>query len=163
MRKIESIRKCYIDIKGSFIIKSTYLLPKKVLLVNEVNLLCFQESVDTPIVERRKSSNWFTRQISRTRMGSIRSASTAYSSGGLFSRHRGNSVYASPETGQLPGAHPPPKMSIYDRLVGRRSGRNQRLTKQGIYVLYRLKCLMHTKRLASLPLGASGGQGSTVQ
>ncbi|KAI4470743.1 bestrophin [Holotrichia oblita] len=88
------------------------------------------ESVDTPIVERRKSSNWFTRQISRTRMGSIRSASTAYSSGGLFSRHRGNSVYASPETGQLPGAHPPPKMSIYDRLVGRRSGRNQRLTKQ---------------------------------
>ncbi|KRT86555.1 hypothetical protein AMK59_1478 [Oryctes borbonicus] len=89
------------------------------------------ESVDTPIVERRKSSNWFTRQISRTRMGSIRSASTAYSSGGLFSRHRGNSVYASPETGQLPGAHPPQKMSIYDRLVGRRSGKNQRLTKQG--------------------------------
>ncbi|XP_030757823.1 bestrophin-1-like [Sitophilus oryzae] len=33
------------------------------------------ESVDTPIVERRKSQNWFSRQISRTGMGSIRSAS----------------------------------------------------------------------------------------
>lgn len=83
-----------------------------------------QESVDTPIVQRRKSSNWFTRQISRTRMGSGRSASTAYSSGGLFSRHRGNSVDA--ETAGIPQ----PKMSIYDRLVGRKSGRNQRHTKQ---------------------------------
>ncbi|XP_065160484.1 bestrophin homolog 15 isoform X1 [Atheta coriaria] len=82
------------------------------------------ESVDTPIVQRRKSSNWFTRQISRTRMGSGRSASTAYSSGGLFSRHRGNSVDA--ETAGIPQ----PKMSIYDRLVGRKSGRNQRHTKQ---------------------------------
>ncbi|CAG9763066.1 unnamed protein product [Ceutorhynchus assimilis] len=81
------------------------------------------ESVDTPIVERRKSQNWFSRQISRTGMGSIRSASTAYSSGGIFSRPRGNSVYANPENGQIPIQH---KMSIYDRLVGRRSGRNQK-------------------------------------
>ncbi|KAF5278965.1 hypothetical protein FQA39_LY05643 [Lamprigera yunnana] len=88
------------------------------------------ESVDTPIVERRKTSNWFTRQISRTR-ASVRSASTAYSSGGLFSRHRGNSVYASPESGQLPGQMPPQKMSIYDRLVGRRSSRTQKIAKQG--------------------------------
>lgn len=90
----------------------------------------FQESVDTPIAERRKSSNWFSRQISRTR-ASLRSSSTAYSSGGLFTRHRGNSVYASPETGQLPGQIPQPKMSIYDRLVGRRSSRTQKLAKQG--------------------------------
>lgn len=62
-------------------------------------------------------------------MGSVRSASTAYSSGGLFSRHRGNSVYVSPENGQLPGV-PQQKMSMYDRLVGRRSGRNQK-NKQG--------------------------------
>ncbi|XP_076265029.1 bestrophin 2 isoform X1 [Rhynchophorus ferrugineus] len=82
------------------------------------------ESVDTPIVERRKSQNWFSRQISRTGMGSIRSASTAYSSGGLFSRPRGNSVYANPENGQIQIPHQ--KMSIYDRLVGRRSGRNQK-------------------------------------
>lgn len=83
--------------------------------------------MDTPIVERRKSSNWFSRQISRTGMGSIRSASTAYSSGGLFGRHRGNSIYTNPENGQLPmvNAHPQ-KMSIYDRLVGRKSGRSQK-------------------------------------
>lgn len=92
--------------------------------------LVLQESVDTPIVERRKSSNWFTRQISR--MGSVRSASTAYSSGGLFTRHRGNSVYASPEAGRMPQQ---PKMSIYDRLVGRKSGRNQRLVKQDEQVI----------------------------
>lgn len=86
-----------------------------------------QESVDTPIVERRKSSNWFSRQISRTGMGSIRSASTAYSSGGLFARHRGNSVYANPENGQLPGLPPVQKMTIYDRLVGRKSGRSRNM------------------------------------
>ncbi|XP_045509832.1 bestrophin-4 isoform X2 [Colias croceus] len=81
------------------------------------------ESVDTPLVERRK--NWFQRQISR--MGSVRSASTAYSSGGLFGRNRHNSmVYSSPEAGQ-PTAPPPPhhKMSLYERLVGRKSGRGQ--------------------------------------
>ncbi|XP_041986293.1 bestrophin-2 isoform X4 [Aricia agestis] len=81
------------------------------------------ESVDTPLVERRK--NWFQRQISR--MGSVRSASTAYSSGGLFGRNRHNSVvYSSPEAGQ-PVAPPPPhhKMSLYERLVGRKSGRGQ--------------------------------------
>lgn len=45
------------------------------------------ESVDTPMVERRK--NWFSRQMHR--MGSMRSSSTAYSSGGLFNRNRQNS------------------------------------------------------------------------
>ncbi|KAJ8933520.1 hypothetical protein NQ314_013960 [Rhamnusium bicolor] len=96
--------------------------PKKSMLHDD--MYADYESVDTPIVERRKSSNWFSRQISRTGMGSIRSASTAYSSGGLFTRHRGNSVYANPENGQLPGL-PPQKMSIYDRLVGRKSGRSR--------------------------------------
>lgn len=45
------------------------------------------ESVDTPMVERRK--NWFSRQMHR--MGSMRSSSTAYSSGTLFNRNRLNS------------------------------------------------------------------------
>ncbi|KAL3275198.1 hypothetical protein HHI36_019967, partial [Cryptolaemus montrouzieri] len=85
-----------------------------------------KESVDTPIQPRKGSMNWFQRQISRTGMGSIRSASTAYSSGGIFTRPRGNSVYANPENGQLPGAPTGHKMSIYDRLVGRKSGKNQR-------------------------------------
>ncbi|RVE50706.1 hypothetical protein evm_004616, partial [Chilo suppressalis] len=79
------------------------------------------ESVDTPLVERRK--NWFQRQISR--MGSVRSASTAYSSGGLFGRgRRASAVYSSPEAGAPPSQHPH-KMSLYDRLVGRKSGRHQ--------------------------------------
>ncbi|KAJ8922398.1 hypothetical protein NQ315_004343 [Exocentrus adspersus] len=103
--------------------------PKKIYSARRhVRRLCkWVESVDTPIVERRKSSNWFSRQISRTGMGSIRSASTAYSSGGLFTRHRGNSVYANPENGQLPGMPVHQKMSIYDRLVGRKSGRSRTL------------------------------------
>ncbi|CAH0547731.1 unnamed protein product [Brassicogethes aeneus] len=100
------------------------MTPLKKTLVDD--MYADYESVDTPIVQRRKSSNWFSRQISRTGMGSIRSASTAYSSGGLFTRHRGNSVYANPENGQLPGM-PLQKMSIYDRLVGRRSGRNKNM------------------------------------
>ncbi|GLV33970.1 Bestrophin 2 [Carabus blaptoides fortunei] len=89
------------------------------------------ESVDTPIVERRKN-NWFTRQI--TRMGSVRSASTAYSSGNPFTRTRHNSVYASPEIGQ-PVFHQhsqQQKMSLYERIVGRRSSRGQRqIGRQG--------------------------------
>ncbi|CAH1997128.1 unnamed protein product [Acanthoscelides obtectus] len=102
--------------------------PKKSLLHED--MYADYESVDTPIVERRKSTNWFTRQISRTGMGSIRSSSTAYSSGGLFGRHRGNSVYVNPENGQVgmaglqSGTHHQ-KMSIYDKLVGRRSGRSR--------------------------------------
>lgn len=88
-----------------------------------------QESVDTPMVERRK--NWFSRQI--TRMGSVRSSSTAYSSAGLFARNRNNSVYSSPEAGmppQPPGL-PTHKMSLYDKFVNRKSLRNQRqLMKQ---------------------------------
>ncbi|XP_044754880.1 uncharacterized protein LOC123313857 isoform X2 [Coccinella septempunctata] len=81
------------------------------------------ESVDTPIHPRK---NWFQRQISRTGMGSVRSASSAYSSGGIFARPRGNSVYANPENGQLPGIPIGHKTSIYDRLIGRKSGKNQR-------------------------------------
>lgn len=88
------------------------------------------ESVDTPLVERRK--NWFQRQL--TRMGSSRSST--YSSG-LFGRTRHNSVYASPEAGGVgqagsgggPQGSAGPvlqhKMSLYDRIVGRKSGRGQ--------------------------------------
>ncbi|XP_043286299.1 uncharacterized protein Best2 isoform X2 [Venturia canescens] len=87
------------------------------------------ESVDTPLVERRK--NWLQRQI--TRMGSVRSSSTTYSSGGgFFARNRHNSVYSSPETGGLPQTNNMnPKMSLYDRLVGRKSVRSQRMGRQG--------------------------------
>ncbi|XP_055696715.1 bestrophin-3 isoform X4 [Phlebotomus papatasi] len=89
------------------------------------------ESVDTPMVERRK--NWFSRQI--TRMGSARSSSTAYSSGGLMTRNRHNSVYSSPEAAlgqQIQGTAPAQqKMSFYEKLVGRKSGRSGRqLIKQ---------------------------------
>lgn len=75
------------------------------------------------MVERRK--NWFSRQISR--MGSVRSSSTAYSSGGVFKRNRNNSVYANPEA-VLPGQNLPPpvhKMSLYEKFVNRKSVRNQ--------------------------------------
>ncbi|KAK6629493.1 hypothetical protein RUM43_003310 [Polyplax serrata] len=92
------------------------------------------ETVDTPMVVRK---NWFQRQMHR--MGSLRSTSTSYSSGRLFARTRHNSVYSSPESG-LPisvgaggegGVNPIPntivlhreKMSLYDRLVGRKSSR----------------------------------------
>uniref|UniRef100_A0A1B0CUU0 Putative conserved plasma membrane protein n=1 Tax=Lutzomyia longipalpis TaxID=7200 RepID=A0A1B0CUU0_LUTLO len=88
------------------------------------------ESVDTPMVERRK--NWFSRQI--TRMGSARSSSTAYSSGGLISRNRQNSVYSSPEAAlgqQVPNHPSQQKMSFYEKLVGRKSGRSgKQLIKQ---------------------------------
>ncbi|KAK3921115.1 Bestrophin-1 [Frankliniella fusca] len=108
------------------------------------------ESVDTPLVERRK--NWFQRQLQR--MGSVRSSSTTYSSAGMAfnSRPRHNSVYSQisfvqGENGGLPGPVPgpvsaqvlgqtalptqqqvperQPKMSIYDRFVNRRSSRGQ--------------------------------------
>ncbi|KAK5643022.1 hypothetical protein RI129_009189 [Pyrocoelia pectoralis] len=115
-------------VKTSDAMYANLLTPHRKITVDDV--YADYESVDTPIVERRKNSNWFSRQISKTR-ASVRSMSTAYSSGGLFSRHRGNSVYASPETGQFPGQMPPQKMSIYDRLVGRRSSRTQKLAKQG--------------------------------
>lgn len=89
------------------------------------------ESVDTPMVERRK--NWFSRQL--TRMGSMRSSSQYSSTGGLFTRNRQNSVYSSPEA-QLPGVNGqmqqnPAKMSFYDKFVGRKSGRTRgQLQKQ---------------------------------
>ncbi|KQS43675.1 bestrophin-2 isoform X2 [Drosophila erecta] len=103
------------------------------------------ESVDTPMVERRKN-NWLVRQLSR--MGSMRSQSTAYSSGGMpFNRNRLNSVYSSPESGlpltilqqqQLQQAHQhqqagsqPSKSSLYGKFVHRKSLRAQRqLIKQ---------------------------------
>ncbi|XP_017773950.1 PREDICTED: uncharacterized protein LOC108560780 [Nicrophorus vespilloides] len=99
-------------------------VPSRKIIIDD--MYADYESVDTPIVQRRKSPSWINRiSISRPR-GSVRSASTAYSSGGLFSRHRGNSVYAE-TAGQLPHQQQP-KMSIYDRLV-RRSGRNKNHTK----------------------------------
>ncbi|XP_053689107.1 bestrophin-4-like [Sabethes cyaneus] len=83
------------------------------------------ESVDTPMVERRKG--WFGRQMTRI---SMRSSSTAYSSGGLFSRNRQNSVYSSPEAGLTQpitaGGQPLQKLSLYDKFVNRKSGRNPR-------------------------------------
>lgn len=105
-------------------------------LVSSIQTL-LQESVDTPMVERRK--NWFQRQVQR--MSSIRrSSSTTYSSG-LFggNRSRHNSVYATPnEGGVLPGAgqyppalpHQPHKMSIYDRIIRRKS------TRRGIFFVF---------------------------
>jgi len=106
--------------------------------------LFLQESVDTPMAERRK--NWFQRQIHR--VGSIRSSSTTYSSGGLFNRTRHNSVYSSPENG-LPvsaginghghvnginGSTPHlQKITLYDRLWGRKSMKSRRGSTQGIY------------------------------
>uniref|UniRef100_A0A182NNJ4 Bestrophin homolog n=1 Tax=Anopheles dirus TaxID=7168 RepID=A0A182NNJ4_9DIPT len=82
------------------------------------------ESVDTPMAERRKG--WLGKV---SRMGSGRSSSTAYSSGGLFARNRHNSVYSSPEAGLgqpiVTGA-PAPKVSLYDRFVSRKSGRHAR-------------------------------------
>ncbi|XP_030079224.1 bestrophin homolog 14 isoform X2 [Drosophila hydei] len=115
------------------------------------------ESVDTPMVERRKN-NWLVRQLSR--MGSMRSQSTAYSSGGMpFTRNRLNSVYSSPESGmplsvlqqqqlqqqqqqqqqqlqqqQQPGGlqqQQQSKPSLYEKFVHRKSLRAQRqLIKQ---------------------------------
>lgn len=110
------------------------IIPSKQRTTNEDNYADY-ESVDTPMVERRK--NWFSRQL--TRMGSMRSSSTAYSSGGgnLFNRNRQNSVYSSPEAQLPPPNGPPPvqqKMSFYDKFVGRKSGRTQRqLLKQSEY------------------------------
>ncbi|XP_033242510.1 uncharacterized protein LOC108165455 isoform X2 [Drosophila miranda] len=107
------------------------------------------ESVDTPMVERRKN-NWLVRQLSR--MGSMRSQSTAYSSGGMpFNRHRLNSVYSSPESGlpltilqqqqlqqqqqqqlqSMGGSQSQQKSSLYGKFVHRKSIRAQRqLIKQ---------------------------------
>ncbi|KAF0773014.1 bestrophin-4 isoform X2 [Aphis craccivora] len=100
------------------------------------------ESVDTPMAERRK--NWFQRQIHR--VGSIRSSSTTYSSGGLFNRTRHNSVYSSPENGlpvsaginghshinSINGSTPHlQKITLYDRLWGRKSMKSRRGSTQG--------------------------------
>lgn len=110
--------------------------------LNEVIYITYifvlQESVDTPMVERRKN-NWLVRQLSR--MGSMRSQSTAYSSGGMaFNRNRLNSVYSSPESGlpmsmvqqqQQLQQQMQSKPSLYDKFVHRKSLRAQRqLIKQ---------------------------------
>jgi len=121
------------------------------------------------MVERRKN-NWLVRQLSR--MGSMRSQSTAYSSGGMpFNRNRLNSVYSSPESGlpltilqqqQLQQAHQqqqagmqPSKSSLYGKFVHRKSIRAQRqLIKQSknikktkfkvVYVLFKTpKSMFH--------------------
>lgn len=94
------------------------------------------------MAERRK--NWFQRQMHR--MGSMRSSSTTYSSGGLFNRTRHNSVYSSPENG-LPvsaginghinginGSTPHlQKITLYDRLWGRKSIKSRRGSTQGMF------------------------------
>ncbi|XP_077302048.1 bestrophin 2 isoform X2 [Arctopsyche grandis] len=86
------------------------------------------ESVDTPLVERRK--NWFQRQISR--MGSMRSVSTAYSSSGVFTKNSLNSVvYSNPEAGDVTsspnGTQPTTghqrKTSVNERVLGGKSVR----------------------------------------
>lgn len=93
------------------------------------------------MAERRK--NWFQRQIHR--MGSIRSSSTTYSSGGLFNRTRHNSVYSSPENGMPTSAaginghitgingstSHLQKITLYDRLWGRKSMKSRRGSTQG--------------------------------
>ncbi|KAF4514145.1 UNVERIFIED_CONTAM: hypothetical protein B566_EDAN019196, partial [Ephemera danica] len=102
------------------------------------------ESVDTPLVERRK--NWFQRQLHR--MGSSRSSSTAYSSGlfrgggGGGGRTRntslsGNLYSTTNETGpampsvtsqhhlQASANHAAHKLSFYERIMHRKSGRGQ--------------------------------------
>lgn len=92
------------------------------------------------MVERRKSSNWFSRQI--TRMGSMRSSSTAYSSSNnIFKRNRHNSVYSNPDADPtLPGQQLRPtmnnKMKLYDKFP-RKSGRNiKNMTKRGELKLF---------------------------
>lgn len=72
-------------------------------------------------------------------MGSGRSSSTAYSSNGLFRRNRHNSVFTNPEAGVLPGQQlgPPSssRMKLYDKIVGRKSLRNQRnMMKRGKFI-----------------------------
>lgn len=89
------------------------------------------------MAERRKSSNWLSRQI--TRMGSLRSSSTAYSSNYLFKRNRHNSVYSSPDN-ELPVHQLRPsvnnKNKMYDKLP-RKSGRNlKNMLKRGECMIY---------------------------
>ena len=74
-------------------------------------------------------------------MGSVRSSNTTYSSG-LFGRGRHNSVYSNPEAGPPTAAVTPNsvlqhKMSLYDRLVGRKYGRGQHRGggRQGVYLV----------------------------
>lgn len=75
-------------------------------------------------------------------MGSVRSSSTTYSSGGFLSRNRHNSVYSSPESGQIgtngmmisqnhqqQQNNPNFKMSFYDRFR-RKSIQSQRAARQ---------------------------------
>lgn len=118
----------------------------------KILLLCFQESVDTPMPERRKSSNWLSRQISR--MGSLRSSSTAYSSGLPFKRNRHNSVYSSPDN-ELPAQQLRPtvnnKMKMYDKFP-RKSGRNlKNMLRRGKRMQnIALKCAQHLVRFIRL-------------
>ncbi|CAO1321326.1 unnamed protein product [Diamesa serratosioi] len=99
------------------------IMPGKRSMTND-DVYADYESVDTPMVERRK--NWFSRQMHR--MGSMRSSSTAYSSGGLFNRNRLNSVYSSPEAGL--GLHPQMNNPILNKFAGRKSGRQRPFMKQ---------------------------------
>ena len=125
----------------------------------------FQESVDTPVVERRK--NWFQRQL--TRMGSVRSSSTTYSSGGLFRQGRHNSMYSSADANALPAnstlvsnatnpnnttyaatvsvpanSYSNHKKGFYDRLVGRRSTQVGGKLRQGDYLQFYIITVIRT-------------------
>ncbi|XP_065349859.1 bestrophin-4 [Cloeon dipterum] len=94
---------------------------------NHEDVYADYESVDTPLVERRK--NWFQRQLNR--MGSSRSSSTAYSSGLFRAGGRvrntslsGNIYSTTNETG-LHLTVPNQKSVNYDRVLIRKSGRAQ--------------------------------------
>ncbi|KAG8222422.1 hypothetical protein J437_LFUL008419 [Ladona fulva] len=116
-----------------------------------------KESVDTPLVERRK--NWFQRQLHR--MGSVRSANTTYSSGGLFtgggartapSSRTGNAyTNTTIQQGDVNAnaaaiTTNPQKLSLYDRLMSRKSGRGQ----------------LQRGRHSTSKMNGSGGSSNTV-
>lgn len=141
IERLEVLKNSLISKNPLLIPKKDYLIPKRLYIITKIcknSVFLLQESVDTPVVERRNNKSWLTRTINR--VGSIRSSSTTYSSGGIFRQARRNSTYSSPETGTLPagnislssvnpsketnGNH---KMSFYDRLAGRKSGRSAKL------------------------------------
>lgn len=101
------------DVYADYVRISKYEYLPYSYIAKNVNEFSIKESVDTPMPERR-GGNWLTRQI--TRIGSIRSSSTAYSSGRPFKGNRKNSVYSSPGPEPvLPGQMLPPpthKMSF---------------------------------------------------
>jgi len=139
------IKKIWFDQEKFTVTNSTFECIKLMIKIHD---FCeFQESVDTPLVERRK--NWFQRQLNR--MGSSRSSSTAYSSGlfrggggGGGGRTRNTSISGniysttnetSPHHLVVPSSHQAHKLSFYDRIMNRKSGRgqlNRAIGRQGL-------------------------------